>query len=273
MASLKTIFHFGCLAVAFAVSGTGAVAGEILRMGGTGAATALLPQLFAAFDRTEQVTLQVIPGLGSGGALLAISDGALDVAVSGRPLSKEEIAKGLTQPVAFRTPFAFVTSHPKPNGLKSTEIATVFGATKATWADGTPIRTILRPKSDADIPLLAGFFPGIDAAIDRARSRTEVPVAATDQDNARLAEQIPGSLAGATVSQIKTEKRDLRLVAIDGVEPTLANYERGAYPYGKTIHFVLSGKKNPTAERFIAFLRSPAGIAALRDTGSLPSTD
>ena len=61
----------------------------------------------------------------------------------------------------------------------------------------------------------------------------------------------------------------MRVVAIDGVEPSLENLERGTYPYSKTLAFVLPAKKNPAAERFIAFLRSAAGQAVLLATDNI----
>jgi phosphate transport system substrate-binding protein len=84
-------------------------------MGGTGAATAMLTQLFEAFGGSKKgIVLQVVPSLGSSGALRALDDGALDLAVSGRALTSEERAKGLTQRLAIRTPYVLITSHPKP---------------------------------------------------------------------------------------------------------------------------------------------------------------
>ena len=128
----------------------------------------------------------------------------------------------------------------------------------------------MRPKSDSDTTVLGNMFPGMAAAIEDARQRPDVPIAATDQDNADMAERIPGSLTGSTLSQVKMERRSLRFVAIDGVEPSLDNLESGAYPFAKPIYFVLPANKSPLAERFIAFLGSPVGRAALRATGNLP---
>jgi phosphate transport system substrate-binding protein len=242
---------------------------DTLRIGGTGAATAMLPELFVAFDRGEEIKLTIIPSLGSNGGLRALEDGVLDIAVSGRSLTPEELGRGLSQAATIRTPFALVTSHPRPNGLKSAAIADIFKSPKAAWADGSPIRIILRPKSDSDTPVLGGMLPGMAAAIEEARRRPDIPIAATDQDNADLAERVPGSLAASTLTQIKMERRNLRFVAIDGVEPSLENFQNGAYPFGKTLYFVLPAKKAPAAERFIAFVRSPAGQSALHAIGNL----
>ncbi len=203
----------------------------------------------------------------------ALAEGVLDIAVSGRALTRDEIAQGLTQVAEIRTPFTLVTSQPRPNGFKSSEVAEIFRSRRASWADGSLIRIILRPKSDSDTAVLGGMFPGMAAAIEEVRRRPEIPMAATDQDNADMAERIPGSLTAATLSQVKMERRNLRFVAIDGVEPSLDNLESGAYPFAKPIYFVLPAKKKPLAERFVAFLGSPAGRVALRATGNLPTAD
>lgn len=261
------------LVIAVLLGLTNIASADTLRIGGVGAATAFLPDLFAAFERGEAIKLKIVPSLGSNGGLRALQDGVLDIAVSGRSLTPEELRLGLTQSATIRTPFVLITSHPRPNGLKSTAIADIFKSPKATWADGSPIRIILRPKSDSDTLVLGHMFPGMAAAIEQARRRQDIPIAAFDQDNANLAERMVGSLAGSTLTQIKMERRNLRFVAIDGVEPSLENFQSGAYPYGKVLAFVRPAKKAPAAERFIAFLRSSAGQTALHATGNLLMLD
>jgi phosphate transport system substrate-binding protein len=242
-----------------------------LRAGGLGAVTNLLPVLYAGSG--DAAAFEVIPSLGSSGGLKALAEGALDIAVSGRPLSAEELKQGMRVVLAMRTPFVLVTSHPHPNGLKSADIAAIFRAEKSTWADGSLLHVILRPKSDTDTSILGGMFPGMVSAIESARARQDVPVAATDQDNADAAERTPGSLTGSTLTQIKTEQRPLRLLSIDGVTPSLEALERGAYPFSKTIYFILPENKNPSADAFVAFLRSDAGQAMLRGGGNLVIPD
>jgi phosphate transport system substrate-binding protein len=245
---------------------SGSARAEPIRVGGSGAATKLLSVLSVNLDeKRDNFTLEVIPSLGSSGGIRALAEGALDVAVSGRPLTDEEVKQGMRVAVTMQTPFALVTSHDAPNGLKSDEIADLYRAPRAEWADGSPLRVILRPKSDSDTPLLGSLFPGMASALDAARKRHDVPVAATDQDNAEAAERLPGSLAGASLTQIKTEQRRLRLIAVNGVTPSLTALETGAYPFGKLIHLVLPAKNNAMADRFVAFLRSPAGVAVLRE--------
>lgn len=247
-----------------------ATAAETLRVGGTGAVNEMVRSLAPLFAAETGITLELIPSMGASGGNNAVADGVIDVSISGRPLNAAEIAKGLTAVAEFRSPFGLATVHPKPNGFKSAEFAQLYQSDKPVWHDGTPIRIILRPINDSDTWFLGQMLPGMAAAIAKTRARADISIAATDQDNADMAEKIPGSLVGAALTQIKMEKRNLSFVAIDGVEPTLDNYKNGTYPFGKPFYIVLASKKSSNGERFVAFLRTPRGVAALHETGVVP---
>jgi phosphate transport system substrate-binding protein len=258
-----------CAIAAIMTCHTPVAASDVLRIGGTGAANGMIKSVGALFTAKTGIAIVLVPSLGTSGANNALANGILDAAISGRPLTPAETAKGLTAVAEMLTPFGLVTSHPHPNGLKSSEIAKLCRSDSPTWADGTPIRMILRPANDSDSWLVGRLFPGMDATIDHLRRRADLSVAATDQDNADMAEKTPGSLVGATLTQIQMEKRNLRFVALDGVTPSLESYANGSYPFGKSFYLVLGAKKNSGAERFLEFLRSPEGIIALRNTGLL----
>ena len=262
--AFRPILLFASALLVCCASGTLAHADEI-RIGGTGSATELLRQLAEGFAKEGDGRVDVIPSLGSSGAIRAVSDGALDLAVSGRPLKPEEKKSGLVVDLIARTPFVIATSHPKPNGLKTAALLEAFSSKSGAWSDGEPIRIILRPRSESDTALMGEMFPGLASAIEGARKRPEVPTAAIDQDNLEMAEKLRGSLVGSTLTQIILEKRSLQMVAIDGVAPTLENFERGSYPYFKSLYFVLLTTPNPATKRFIEFLRSTEGLKLLRE--------
>jgi phosphate transport system substrate-binding protein len=237
---------------------------QTLKVGGTGAATEVLRQIAPAFKNDSGITLVVVPSLGTSGAHNALIDGKLGLAVSGRDLREKETARGLQVVATFRTPFGLVTSHPAPDPLKSTEIAALYRSDKPLWSDGTPILLTLRPADESDNIVLGGLFPGMAEALQLLRKRRDLSIAATDQDNADMAEKAKGSLVSATLAQILAEKRNLRFVPIDGVAPSLETFETGSYPYGKSIHLVAPAAPSPEAKAFTAFLSSPAGVALLR---------
>jgi phosphate transport system substrate-binding protein len=243
------------------------------RGGGTGSAIVMLRQVGAEFTAATGGKVEIVTSLGSNGAIRALADGMLDIAVTARPLKTDETAAGLRQVAVLRTAYVIATSHFSAAGLKSADLAKIFAAEKPTWDDGTPIRIILRPRSDTDTALLGELFAGMTEAIESARRRAEVPTAATDQDNVALADRTEGSLVGTTMSQIKTEHRNLHVVPLDGVEPTLANFESGSYRFAKHLYFIVPRNSAPVAQRFVHFLRSPQGVKALRETETLPGVE
>src|SRR4051812_21990200 len=87
------------LACLFAAAGT--IAGmtpavaDTLKVGGTGATTALLNELVAPFKAATGIDLDVVADIGTSGANNAVADGKLGLSVSGRELREGEKAKGL----------------------------------------------------------------------------------------------------------------------------------------------------------------------------------
>jgi phosphate transport system substrate-binding protein len=245
---------------------------ETLRAGGTGAANELLVRIGAALAAQGSGTkLEVIRGLGSSGGISAVADGAIDFAVSGRPLSAAEKAKSLVAEVMFRSPFGLATSHWKPGSISKSELSSFVGNPSSTWPDRTPVKVILRPSSDSDTQIVVDAFPGMETALARLRARPDVPVAATDQDNADLAEKMEGSLTVMNLTQMITEKRILLFVGIDGALPSIAGAVDGSYPYIKNFYIVYPESKRLVLESVRVFLRSPAGVTLLKEAGALPA--
>lgn len=261
------------VAVVLALWSLPAAAADVLRVGGTGGATALLAHLGKPFTQRTGIAVEVIPSLGSGGGIAAAADGVLDLAVSGRPLSAAERGRGLVQADTVRTPYVLATSHRAPPGMTEREIVAAYAEAKATWPDGSPIRLVLRPRAESDNKVLMSLFPGMAEALDRARQRADLPVAATDQDNADTAERLKGSLTGTTYTQVVMEGRDLRMIPIEGTAPTIEAFESGAYPYAKVFHVVHPERPSAAAARFVQFLRGDEGARALREAGCLPGAE
>ena len=243
---------------------------DTLRIGGTGGAIGLMTRMAKPFVERSGTMLEVVPSLGSGGGIRAAAEGAIDVAVAGRTLTEAEKAQGLTEAAVLRTPFVFATSSTGPTAMTAHEIVRVYADPVATWPDGTRIKVILRPKAEDDNTVMTSHFPGIADALAAARARRELPVATTDLDNAALAEGLEGSFIGATYTQMVTERRDLRLVAIDGTAPALDALENGRYRYDKVLRIVVRSPMTAPVQAFLNFLHSDAGIRTLRDGGCIP---
>lgn len=262
--------QFAAFALASPTATSRAYADGPLRVGGTGSAT----ELFAVLDRDwrpfpQAVPLAVVPALGSSGGIQAVRDGALDLAITARPIKPGEADALVAIPFA-RSPYVFATSHASPPAVTLAELAALYADPQAKWPGGTPVRVILRPRSESDTGLIERSFPPVGKAIDEARKRSEIPIAVTDIDNASMAEKTPGSLAGISLMQVTLEKRQLKPLTIDGRAPSLASFSDGSYPYGRDFFLVHPKTPSPAVQSLTAFLRSSDGVALLRRGDCLP---
>ena len=62
----------------------------------------------------------------------------------------------------------------------------------------------------------------------------------------------------------------LKLLAIDGVEPTVENIRNGSYPLVTTAYIVSAKSRSENARKIVDFLLSPAGQKLVEETGYIP---
>jgi phosphate transport system substrate-binding protein len=202
---------------------------RVLRLGGTGTGLGVQRRLGAAFmQQRPSIAAMVLPSTGSTGGIRAVADGAMDIAFSGRLLTAEEQKLNLITVPVLRTPVVVITSHPTVTNVTHEELAEIFSNRRQNWADGMPIRVILRPKSESTLASMAEAFPDVGRALEVAHNQRELPVATTDQDNFALAEQLSGSLSVALQLQYVTEPARIRALSLDGVAATPKNWPRDA---------------------------------------------
>lgn len=109
----------------------------------------------------------------------------------------------------------------------------------------------------------------MQSAMGKLRQRPAVPIAATDQDNIQSAETIPNSLAAATLVQFVTEGPRLRLVALDGVDASVAAMENGIYALKVRLRAVTRNAPSLAARKLISFLGSPEADKIIRESGGV----
>lgn len=272
----RILFLACCLGILGAVAGTSApLRAEVIKfkVGGTGSALGTMRALADAFQAIRpNCVIEVLPSLDSSGGIRALIDGAIAVAVSGRPLKPAEIrrAPNVSSYRYADSPLVLVTSYGRPVSLTSSELARLYSDPAARWPDGTPLRIVLRPEDETDYDLVSGHFAGMAEAIAAARRRPELPLAGNDQQNLNLAEKLKGSLTTATLAQVISEGRDLRLLTVDGVAPTLDSLAAGSYPLAKQFFATIRHDAHSEVRQFIAFVLSPEGQRILQDNGNRP---
>lgn len=264
-ACLAIMFPLLSVSVLFAAEGA-----HTLTIGGTGCALGGIKEATVAFQKKHpDIRIKIVPSLGSGGGIKAVLAGSLDLALSARPLTDREKAKGASAIEYARTPFVFVSTVGRENGITLQQAALMYTGELQAWPDHTLIRLIIRPEADTDTVLLKAMSPAMEKAVQKALSRQGMLVAMTDQENADLLVKVKGAFGTAALAQIMAEKRPLQVLPLDGVKPSLASLAAGTYPYSKAFFAVTGPRSSPAVGRFIEFLFSPEGKTILTRTGHL----
>jgi phosphate transport system substrate-binding protein len=256
------------LALLAGAPGGEALADEI-RIGGTGTSLGTVQLLAEAFRKDNPgIAVRILPNLGSTGGIKAAIQGAADIGLSSRALKDSERAAGASEIEYGRTPFVFaVSGRSKARAVTLGQVVDMYAGKTRAWPDGSPVRLVLRPDSDADTEYTAKLSGSMQAALWAAHKRPGVTVSITDQDAADDLEKIPGAVGTSSLAVILSEGRALRALMLDGVEPTVRNLSMGLYPHYKRLYFVTRARPSIAAQRFIAFAQSDAGRRILARTG------
>lgn len=261
-----------CLVVAGLLGAGVASAETVIKVGGSGGPLGSVKLLANAYMKKHQgVVIKVLPSLGSSGGIKATLAGELDIALSGRPLKPEEKAKGAAEVKYARSPFVFIT-HRKVNKKAVTikELEDYYSGTVTEWPDGTHIRLVMRPESDFDTTLLRRISPAMDKAVLVANRRAGMNIAMTDQDSIEKVTAVEGSLGGATLTQVQTEKLPVKVVTIGGVKADVKAMAKASYPLWKELYMITAHQGSAAAKGFAAFFTSPEGKKILAASGNQP---
>ena len=241
---------------------------------------AFMSELAAAYERRTGVHIEV----GGGGATKGIRDTAKGVTELGgscrwtlenpatfRPIAAERQVKMV--PVAWDA--LVVIAHPDNpvDNISFGQVRGVYSGEIADWGElggrqepidlfvrkgrisgvGHTIRKLVFADFDYEFPASAQRFP--------SSGPLEKAVAAN-----------PNGLAITGVGSAK--RRPVKILTIDGVEPTLDNIQSGDYMFYRPLFLVIKKRgAKPAAQKFIDFTLSEAGRRIIREAGTLPYRD
>ena len=245
-----------------------AVSAESLRFGGSSGGIGTLEFLAAHFRKQQpKFEHRVVPDLSSGGGIKAVSAGLIDVAISSRALRAEEQGAASASRLGS-TPFVFTTAVAIPISETTTaELAAIYSGRQTTWRDGRRLRLALAPADDIDNQLIASLGPAMAEAIAQAHRRPGMIVEPTDHLQANALQRIADAMGALPLALIRTERRPLKALTLDGVTASRATLASGRYPLAKDVWLVTAAKPAETTRKFVDFVRSERGRKLLHELG------
>lgn len=252
-----------------AISGLEA-AENTIKISGTGGAIAVIKDMADAFrKKNPHLNILVItPPLGSKGGIRAVIEGALDIGLSNRDLLDEEKNKDVNAIEYGKSPLVFVVRTDNPlSDITVKMVEDIYAGRLVNWQDGSPIRLVVRPATDMHTITLKDLSPEMKKAVEKVLSRKGLAIAATDDENADLLEKLQGSFGVSVYAQVIAEKRNLKVLSLNGVKPAPETIANGTYPLINRCYLVIKTKPLPIVKQFADFVLSKEGQAILERLG------
>ncbi len=244
-------------------------AAQPIIMGGAGADLATFKLLREAYKKYHPDSqIEILPSIGSGGAVRGVSSGRVDIGLMARPMQEQEKQHDLTAVHYADTALVYVVAQGHPQKNIDTDTLTALYC-------GEPVlhslKVILRPRRDSDTLLLEQQLPDLIPALNRAFERKGVPVGMTDQSTIDLLLETENAIATSSLSLVISEQRPLQVLSLNGVKPSLESLADKSYPLRKKLFMVHDGTLTDSESQFLEFVFSAEARGILKRTGHLPA--
>lgn len=268
---MKRLLWVAAMIVCWAVGPLWAGEQMTIVAGGTGSGLGILQVMGQHYSYLNpQTTIKVLPSLGSAGGIRALQAGAIDLAIASRTLKEQEKENLQELPLGF-SPLVFAVHPDTPiSDITFNEAAGIYSGAISTWRDGSQIRRILRPESDADWLLMRRVSGEMANSLDIAQKTQGLHLAVTDSDAVSSLEQVAGSFGPTTLAMVLAEKRKVRMLSLAGRQPADLG-DDPEYPMRKTFRMIIRDDARPEIRAFTAFITSPEGKKTMSALGVLPA--
>jgi phosphate transport system substrate-binding protein len=223
----------------------------------------MLAERYAKDHPGEFVEVQ---GGGSTAGLQATESGLVNIGMCSRSLTAKE-ALVFTSILIARDGLALVVNRENPVIKLSVEqVRALFAGRVTNWRDvggkHGPIRPITREEGSGTRESFVRLVMGKERIAGRAL---------TQESNGAVKELVKGDPAVIGYMSLGLVDKDLKAVAIDGIQPTVENVLADRYHLVRPLLFVTKGAANVAARKFIDFVLSPPGQNLLASEGLVKS--
>ncbi len=238
---------------------------ETLVIAGTGDSQNLLRKLAPEFEKLNPgITVEIPDTIGSKGGIRAVASGHVKLARTARAIKPSE-PKGLVEYRFAIAPLVLV-AHPSVEGVSNItpdQILDIYAGRSDNWNKlGGPrhrLYAIDREVGDSSRSVLEKKLPGFKELQSKAKIFYSTPetVNALSQHEFTFG-YLPMSEAVNT---------NLKMLSVDGVEPSPDNIKSGRYPYVMSFYLVTKGEAIDLSKKFIDFVGSEPAQKIISDFG------
>jgi ABC-type phosphate transport system substrate-binding protein len=236
-----------------------------LRIDGSGSMAAINESLKADFETQagNQVTLQTN---GTAAGLQALSEGKVDLAAIGRPLTPAETAAGLVMIPIKREKIAMIVgaNNPYDGNMNIAQFAKLFRGEIKNWSEvgraPGAVRFVDQPDA-SDTRSALSNYPAFKAAPFQNGSTT---VKVGDETAGAIAKSLGSDGIGYVIANQATQLPGVKIVTMHATQPTDPRY-----PFSQVLGYVYKkGSLTPAAQSFLGYLTQPQAQQALKAIGT-----
>jgi phosphate transport system substrate-binding protein len=243
-----------------------------ITIAGTGAMTALAEALAEAWNvRASPLRVLVEPSVGSGASVRAVEDGAVDLGMISRPLTREESRAEVELVIVARDAVIFA-ANPSAGvtGLTSAQLVDIHLGKMTRWPNGERVRLFLRDREESANAVMEELVPALRDAREAAYQERRFPVDFHDDHQAASLAVTRGAIGLVGLATIGARKLPLVPLALDGVAPSVETMERWEWKAHRDLAFVCRKERCERSAGFVAFAQSEEGARIARQAGYLP---
>ncbi|WP_374718598.1 phosphate ABC transporter substrate-binding protein PstS family protein [Parageobacillus toebii] len=218
-----------------------------------------------------------VQGGGSGTGVNQVAAGAVQIGNSDVPsaekLEDKSKAGELIDHKVAGIAFALVVNKDvNVDSLTTKQIQDIFSGKITNWKDvggkDEKINVINRPASSGT---RATFEKTVmkDVKINEAIGTVQDSNGAVEQ----AINSTPGSISYVAMSYLIGEKKDLKTLKIDGVEPTIENIKTEKYPFWSYEYMITKGEPKDAVRGFIEFVKSDEFASKVKEMGYIPMSE
>jgi phosphate transport system substrate-binding protein len=275
---MKTLIHLHrwlprFIVVAALVATSAAAQEKILLDGSTGMIPLATALATAYQQQFAEPRIEIGQGLGTGQRLRALADGRIQIALASHGLRPEDLQKDQLKLVEVaRGAIVFAVNASVPvDGFTEAQICDLFSGRTRNWRElgglDQSVQVLTRPPAEVDPEV-------IRAKVACFRDLKEVDTAkvmARGGDMAKALAETPHAVGMTSMTVVEQSGGRIRALMLGDAAATPQNVKAGRYALTRDYFFVIKEPPSAAVTRFVEFVLGPAGDAAIRASGAIPT--
>jgi phosphate transport system substrate-binding protein len=237
-----------------------ALAGDYTATGANGANPAMTA-LIKRFSELHPGVNVKLSDIDTETSVVNVNTGDVDFGYIGRELRSTEAKVTLT-PIGFTgSAIAVNTANPITN-LSKDQVAKMYTGTIKDWSEvgsaAGPVKAFIREAASSTRTTIESYVFGSSVP----KYPAEVQEIFESQDTIKAIGAFKGSIGTVTLNSKNLKDASIKLIGLDGVQPTLPNLASGTWKISKPSYMTTNtdpAKVKPAIKALVEFVKSPEG--------------